>query len=168
LVEAGHGLRAYLRTNELDKKRGENGVRQAENGDTVRVSYTGTLSDGSEFDSSAQRGLLESTIGNGEVFSALERVFVGMSAGDTKTVTLDPADAFGARDPGLVHTVERARIPAEVDLNIGTSLQASDSNGNQHHLVVVDLDNENVTLDANHPLAGEALTFMLNLAEFVD
>ena len=142
-------------------------MRQAAMGDTVRVHYVGTLADGTEFDSSAGRDPMELTIGSGQVIPGFENALVGMAEGDTKNVTLEPDDAYGPQVPQLVHVVERARLPAEIELEVGKVLQASDPSGNQIHLHVVELSDEDVTLDANHPLAGMALTFELQLVGFV-
>lgn len=142
-------------------------MRQATTGDTVRVHYTGTLDDGSVFDSSADRAPLEVTIGSGQVIPGFEEALVGMEEGGTKSITLEPEDAYGPRNPQLIHTVERARIPPEINLDVGIAIQAQDSGGNQIHFTVVELDDENVTLDANHPLAGKALTFAVELVGFV-
>ncbi len=142
-------------------------MRQATTGDTVQVHYTGTLADGTEFDSSAGREPLEVTVGGGQVIRGFDGALMGMAEGDRKSVTLAPDDAYGPHNPGLVHIVERTQIPDEIDLAVGTQLQASDGSGNQIGLVVVELDADNVTLDANHPLAGEALTFELELVGFV-
>lgn len=142
-------------------------MKQAASGDTVRVHYTGTLADGTQFDTSAERGPIEVTLGGGQVVPGFENAIMGMAEGETKNVTLEPNDAYGQRDPQLVHVVERERLPAEIDLQIGSTLQASDGEGNQMRLVVVEVAEENVTMDANHPLAGQALTFELTLVEFV-
>lgn len=142
-------------------------MRQATTGDTVRVHYTGTLADETKFDSSAERGPIEVTIGSGEVIAGFEDALLGMTEGATKSVTLEPDDAYGPHNPQLVQVVERERIPSEVDLDVGTALQATDPSGNQIHMLVVELDADNVTVDLNHPLAGKALTFELELVEFV-
>lgn len=148
-------------------------MRQATTGDTVRVHYTGTFDNGTEFDSSAEREPIEITIGSGQFFPGLESALVGMAEGDTKRVTLEPENAFGSRNPQLIHNVERGRIPAEIDLEIGAVLQArgdtqvGDDTDDPIRLMVVDISDEDVTLDANHPLAGEAVTFELTLVEFV-
>lgn len=141
-------------------------MRQATNGDTVHVHYTGTLDDGTVFDSSADRTPLEVTLGAGQIISGFEEALLGMTEGDKKSVTLAPEDAYGAHNPQLVHQVERARIPSEIALEPGTVLQAEDSNGNHLQFTVVALNEENVTLDANHPLAGKALTFAMELVAF--
>ena len=142
-------------------------MRQATTGDTVHVHYRGTLDDGSEFDNSAGREPIEVTIGNGQVIPGFENALMGMAEGDTKSVTLAPEDAYGPTNPGLVHVIERDRIPDEVDLAVGAVLQAADANGNEIRLQVVEFSDDNVTLDANHPLAGKALTFELQLVGFV-
>jgi peptidylprolyl isomerase len=142
-------------------------MKQVANGDTVRVHYTGTFADGSEFDSSVGREPIEVTIGTGQVIPGFENALVGMAEGDAKSVTLEPEHAYGEPDDQLVQVVERTRIPAEVNLVVGSVLEASDSAGNQMRLTVVEFDNDNVTLDANHPLAGKALTFDLQLVGFV-
>lgn len=142
-------------------------MRQAATGDTIQVHYVGTLADGTQFDSSKERGPLEVTIGSGQVIAGFEEALVGMAEGDTKSVTLEPDDAYGPHDPQLVQKVDRGRIPAEVDLSVGTVLQASDSAGNIMRLTVLEFDDQTATLDANHALAGEALTFELELVGFV-
>jgi len=141
-------------------------MRQATTGDTVHVHYTGTLGDGSVFDSSAERAPLEVTIGNGQVIPGFEEALMGMVEGGTKSVTLAPENAYGPHNPQLVQTVERVRIPAEITLEPGIALQAQDGSGNQIQFTVIELDDENVTLDANHPLAGKALTFAVELVGF--
>ena len=142
-------------------------AKQAANGDTVRVHYTGTFADGTEFDSSARRDPIELTLGGGMVVPGFENALMGMAQGDTKSVTLEPIDAYGPHDARLVQVVERERIPAEIDLRIGTGLRTSDDSGNAIRLLVVALDDDTVTVDANHPLAGKSLTFDLELVEFV-
>ena len=142
-------------------------MRQAQTGDTVRLHYRGTLADGTEFDSSAGRDPVEVTIGGGRIIQGLEDALIGMAEGDTKDVTLEPDSAYGQQDPDLIHVVERARIPAEIELDLGVVISATDPSGGEIRMQVVDLDDDNVTLDANHPLAGRALTFQLNLVAFV-
>ena len=143
-------------------------MKQADTGDTVLVHYRGTLADGTEFDSSAGGDPIKLTIGERQVIPGFENALVGMARGETKSITLEPEDAYGPHSPKLVQTVERARIPEEIDLAAGMALQASDAQGNPMRLVVVEFNTETVTLDANHPLAGKALTFELTLAELVE
>lgn len=142
-------------------------MKRAAVGNTVRVHYKGTLADGTEFDNSAGSAPMQLTIGSGEVITGVEDAIVGMTEGDTKRVTLQPIDAYGPHVPELVHVVDRNRIPAEIDLGVGKTLQAVDQSGNQMRLKVVAVSDDKVTLDANHPLAGEAITFELKLVEVV-
>lgn len=142
-------------------------MRQAALGDTVRVHYTGTLDDGSEFDSSAGRDPIQLTLGQGQVIAGFENAIVGMAEGESKSVQIAAEEAYGLRMPELVHTVERGRIPADIELAVGAELAATNADGQQTRVLVVELSEESVTLDANHPLAGQALTFQLQLAGFV-
>ncbi len=142
-------------------------MRQATNADNVRVHYTGTLDDGTEFERSAEGEPIEITIGSGQFFPGLESALVGMAEGDTKKVTLEPENAFGAHNPELIQNIERELIPPEVKLEIGTVFELKNENGDVAPVKVVEISDENVTIDTNHPLAGEALTFELTLVEFV-
>jgi peptidylprolyl isomerase len=138
---------------------------QAAIGQTVRVHYTGTLVDGRTFDSSRQREPLEFTVGDGKVIGGFDRAVTGMTPGDTKTVTIAAADAYGPHRPELVQDMPRSTIPPEVDLTPGNRLAAKDQAGNELVLTVVEADAEKARLDANHPLAGEDLTFEIELVE---
>lgn len=135
----------------------------ATSGDTVRVHYRGTLDDGTEFDSSAGRDLLEFTIGSGQVIAGFDTAVTGMSPGDTKTVTIPAAEAYGESNPAMVHEVPRSEIPANISVDIGSMLSASDGQGNQMQLTVIATTDDTVTLDSNHSLAGKVLTFELTL-----
>lgn len=141
-------------------------MRQAATGDKVLVHYTGTLPDGTVFDSSMERQPIEVTLGERQVIPGFEDAIVGMSEGETKGVTLEPDAAYGQHNAQLVHKVERQTIPEQIDLSVGSVLQAQDGTGNQVRLTVLDFDDDSVTLDANHPLAGQALTFELKLVGF--
>ncbi len=142
-------------------------MRQATSGDSVRVHYTVTLDNGTEIDSSAKGEPVEITIGSGQFLPGLESALVGMAEGDTKKVTLEPENAFGARNPQLIQIVGRDSIPAEIKLEIGTIFEAKNKNGDLTPVKVVGISDETVTFDANYLLAGEALTFELTLVEFV-
>ncbi len=141
-------------------------MRQVATGDTVRVHYTGTLDDGTEFDTSTDRDPIAFMIGGGQVLPGFENALVGMTEGETKSITLSPEDAYGPHDPELLHAVERERIPDEIDLKVGALLQAGDAQSNEITLRVVEVSDEMATLDANHPLAGETLTFELTMVAF--
>ena len=134
-------------------------------GQTVKVHYTGTLEDGTQFDSSAGRDPLEFTLGEGQVIAGFEQALSDMEIGDTKTVNIPAEEAYGPHQPELVQQVAREQIPADIELSIGVQLQAQGPEGQVFRLVVTGLDEANVTLDGNHPLAGKALTFELELVE---
>jgi len=138
-------------------------MTSAKSGDTVQIHYTGKLADGTPFESSEGRDPVAFTIGEGRVLPALEQAVDGMTVGDAQTVTVDQGEAFGPHREELVQTVERERVPEEVELEKGTRLTATDSEGNKVALTVVDFDDSTVTLDANHPLAGQDLTFEVRL-----
>ncbi len=142
--------------------------RQAQVGDTVAVHYDGTLSDGRVFDSSAERDPIEFTIGSGQVIAGFEQTVTGMSVGDSRTVTIEPHDAYGDHQPELVHVLERERLPDGLTLEIGSELEATGPDGSKIRLRVIAVDESVVHLDANHPLAGEALTFEINLVSIAD
>lgn len=141
-----------------------NGVQT---GNTVKVHYRGMLEDGTEFDSSTGKAPVQLEVGNGSLVPALEAALIGMTPGDTKTVTVIADEAYGQHQPELVQTLARDEIPAEVGLEIGAVLQATASGGETLNLTVVGLTEEDVVLDANHPLAGRDLTFELELVEIV-
>lgn len=142
-------------------------MAEAKSGDTVRVHYTGRLDDGSEFDSSSGRDPLEFTLGEGEVIAGFEGAILGMAEGETKTFGVAAAEAYGDHDASRVQTVDRARVAPEVALEVGSRLQATDPEGRVLALTVVELTEETVTVDANHPLAGKDLTFDIELVEIV-
>ena len=142
-------------------------MAQAKAGDTVRVHYTGRLADGREFDSSVGRDPLEFTIGSRSLIPAFEDAVIGLDVGQSECLTILAADAYGARVQEAIQTVERAMIPPEVELELGRVLQATAPGGQQMMLTVVELTDETVTLDANHPLAGEDLTFDIELVAIV-
>jgi peptidylprolyl isomerase len=134
----------------------------AKSGDTVRVHYTGKLEDGSVFDSSEGRDPLEFTVGSGQVIPGFDEAVAGMSPGEEREVTIPAADAYGDRKDDLVIVVERSQLPPDIDPEPGQQLQLSQE-GRAFVVTVADVSPENITLDANHPLAGEDLTFELQL-----
>jgi peptidylprolyl isomerase len=138
-------------------------MKQAAFGDHVQVHYRGTLDDGVEFDSSAGREPLAFTLGSGEVIAGFDQALLGMRVGESKTVIIAAEDAYGDANPALVHEVPRSEIPGSIPLAIGSVLGATDGNGQEMRLTVIAATAETVTLDANHPLAGKALTFELTL-----
>lgn len=142
-------------------------MRTASNGDTVRVHYTGTLQDGTVFDSSREREPLEFTLGEGQLIPGFEAAVLGMTPGQQKTVEILADDAYGPYHEEMVQQIERAHIPEDVELVIGRQLLVQRSGGQPLVLTVIDLDDELVTVDANHPLAGQDLQFQIELIEVV-
>lgn len=131
-------------------------------GDTVRIHYTGTLADGRVFDSSRDRAPLAFTLGSGQVIAGFDAAVDGMAVGETRTVTIPAAQAYGAHRPELVRELPRAQLPAHLAPAVGQQLQVG--GGPQPMVVTVRaVTAESVVLDGNHPLAGEALTFALEL-----
>ena len=134
-------------------------------GDTVRIHYKGTLSDGAVFDTSEGREPLEFTVGSGQIIPGLDRALPGMSVGEEKTVEIASADAYGAKNPDAMQAVPRAHVPDEIPLEIGTQLQVQTPEGQVMPVVIADVTDEVVTLDANHPLAGQDLTFEISVVD---
>ncbi|REC58562.1 peptidylprolyl isomerase [Rhodosalinus sediminis] len=140
-------------------------MTQAKSGDTVRIHYTGTLSDGSTFDSSREREPLQFTLGSGEIIPGLDKAIPGMSVGESKRVDVPADDAYGQHDPSAKQEIPREGIPADIPLDPGTRLQMQTPEGQVLPVTVVTATDETVTLDANHPLAGKDLTFEVELVE---
>lgn len=137
----------------------------AKNGDKVRVHYTGTLNDGTVFDTSREGDPLEFAIGGQMVIAGFENAVVGMEPGDTKSVTVACAEAYGEHDPRLVQEVPRDELPPELAPQPGMRLTARGQDGREIGLIITEVSEEAVRLDANHPLAGEDLTFEIQLVE---
>ena len=140
-------------------------MTQAKAGDTVAIHYTGTLADGSQFDSSEGRDPLRFTLGSGQIIAGLDAAITGMSQGEKKSVTIAAAKAYGDHRPEAVQAVPRAQIPAEITLEVGGGLQVQTPDGQTIPVTVTSVTDEEVTLDANHPLAGKDLTFAVELVE---
>lgn len=137
----------------------------AKTNDTVKVHYTGRLTDGTVFDSSLDKEPLEFTIGQKMVIPGFEEGVIGMTAGETRTVSIASQDAYGPYLDDLVGTIRRTHIPSDIELQVGSILQMQAPDGGVTIVMVKELNDENVTLDANHPLAGKDLTFEINLLE---
>ncbi|NNF49962.1 MAG: peptidylprolyl isomerase [Woeseiaceae bacterium] len=135
----------------------------AKSGDTVRIHYTGTLDDGTEFDSSAGREPLEFTLGSGQVISGFDDAVSGMTVGDKKSVRMEADQAYGERRDELVQEVPRSALPDEIKPEEGMALQSQSPEGHIMNLVVTGVADASITVDANHPLAGHALSFDIEL-----
>ncbi len=134
-------------------------MTQVKSGDTVRIHYKGTLQDGTTFDSSEGRDPLEFQVGSGQIIPGLDQALPGMEVGDKKTVDVPADAAYGQVDPGARQEVPRTQIPADIPLEAGTRLQMQTPDGRAVPVTVAEVSEEKVTLDANHPLAGQDLTF---------
>lgn len=134
------------------------------NGDTVKVHYTGRLADGTIFDSSRERDPLEFVMGKQQLIAGFEAAVMGRENGDTVTVTVPPAEAYGEADEELVFTVDRANVPEHITPEVGMQLQLSSEEGEMD--VTIDAVNEEeIVLNANHPLAGKTLTFDIEIVD---
>lgn len=140
-------------------------MAQAKFGDTVKVHYTGRLEDGTVFDSSLSGDPLEFTIGEGMIIPGFEQAVVGMSPGDSKTEHIPVDQAYGPHREEMVVVVDRAQMPQELEPEVGQQLQIQQPTGQAIPVIVTDVSTAEVTLDANHPLAGEDLTFDIQLVE---
>ena len=141
----------------------------AKQGDTVRVHYIGKLKDGEIFDSSRQGDPLQLTLGENQVIDGFERAIEGMSPGQSKSIEILTADAYGERDASRIIQVSREQLPDEINANVdvGLELQLEQEDGTFVQAIVADLSDKTIILDANHPLAGSDLTFELELVEIV-
>jgi peptidylprolyl isomerase len=133
-----------------------------ESGKTVQVHYKGTLADGTVFDSSEGRDPLEFVTGEQSVIPGFEAAVVAMTVGQTQTVTIPCDEAYGESSEDMIGLVPRQSLPEDLEPEIGMMLEMHTENGTLP-VRVVEVDDETVTLDANHPLAGEDLTFELTL-----
>ena len=142
-------------------------MSEAKSGDTVRINYTGKLTDGTQFDSSEGREPLEFQVGSGQIISGLDREVEGMKVGDKQTVTVPAEEAYGAHDPAKVQQVPRDALPPELEPQEGMQLQAQTPQGGQVALIVTSVDEQEITVDANHPLAGKDLVFDIEMVEIL-
>lgn len=135
----------------------------AKKGDSVKVHYTGRLENGDVFDSSKEREPFEFTLGSGFVIKGFDEAIDGMSVGESTTVRIPAEMAYGHTKEELVMRVKRAQMPKHIELREGLHLQITQPDGTLFNVLVRELDEEEVTLDGNHPLAGKALTFDIEL-----
>jgi peptidylprolyl isomerase len=131
----------------------------AQNGDTVRVHYTGRLENGEVFDTSEGGEPLEFKLGSGQVIAGFDENVIGMSVGEEKTISIEPENAYGERQEGLVGKVERAGLSLGDEPQVGMELALQLPEGQQIPVVITEVTDESVTFDANHPLAGKKLIF---------
>lgn len=138
----------------------------AQKGNTVKVHYTGTLkADGSQFDSSEGRDPLEFKLGEGMVIAGFEKAVLGKSPGDAVNIEVSPEEGYGEPSDDLVFQVRREQIPPTVELEPGIMLEIRTEDGSPGYVRVTEFDDETVTLDGNHPLAGQTLVFDIKVVD---
>jgi peptidylprolyl isomerase len=142
-------------------------IMQAKEGDVVRVHYTGRLTDGTLFDSSEGREPLEFTIGAGQMIKGFDSGVLGMAVGDKKTLEITPHDAYGERDEEAVIEFPLSNIPDDMKLETGMQLTLRNQFGQPIPVVVLEVKEEIVVMDANHSLAGKDLVFDIELVEII-
>lgn len=140
---------------------------QAKTSDRVKVHYTGSLKDGTVFDSSKDRQPLEFTLGQGMIIPGFENGVLGMYEGETKTISIPVDEAYGPHRGDLVGVIERSRIPDDIKPEKGMVLQVRSPEGEMITVTVTDVTENSVALDMNHPLAGKELSFEIKLIEVI-
>lgn len=140
-------------------------MAQAKTGNHVRVNFTGRLDDGTIFASSLNDEPIEFTLGENEVLPAIEEAVEGMEAGETKTIRITADDAFGPRRNDLVQEIPRDSLPEDMDVEVGQQLWVDQMDEEPVAVAVVDMSDATITIDANHPLAGEDLIFDLEVVD---
>lgn len=137
----------------------------ASEGKNVRIHYTGRLTDGTVFDTSEGREPFGFTVGAGEVISGFDTAVEGMAAGDERTVTIPAVEAYGPRRQDLVLDVPRQQLPADMELEPGKRLHMETQDGRTFQVTIMEVHDDHLKLDANHPLAGQDLTFDIQMVQ---
>ena len=142
-------------------------MQQAKSGDVVKVHYTGKMANGEQFDSSAGREPLEFTVGAGQMIKGFDDAMPGMNVGEKKTINIAPEEAYGPRLEEAIIEFPKENVPAEMKLEPGMSLTLSNQEGQPVPVLVVEVKDDVIILDANHFLAGQELVFDIELVEIV-
>ena len=138
-------------------------------GHNVKVHYKGTLTDGTEFDNSKNRGTpLEFRVGSGQVIKGFDKAVLGLGLGEVKTFTLTPEDAYGDVNPDAIHEAPRSAFPPGFNFEVGTTVQGQTATGQPMVAKIISETDDGVILDHNHPLAGESLTFEIEVIDVGD
>lgn len=143
------------------------GPAVAKNGDTVKVHYTGRLEDGTVFDTSIGSEPLEFTLGQSQLIPGFEQAVIGMQVGESKTVTIPADEAYGPRRDDMVLEVDKDELPDDLEPEVGMYLQMNQGDGGMVVVTITEVSETTITIDANHPLAGQDLTFDIELVEIV-
>ena len=142
-------------------------MSKAKSGDKVRIHYTGKLDDGTMFDSSEGRDPLEFDLGGGGVIPGFDTAVDGMTVGEKKSVKIESGEAYGPRHEELIQDVPKGDLPDDMDLSVGLQLQAQNPEGQVMRFTITEVTDDTITVDGNHPLAGQALNFDIELVEIV-
>ena len=142
-------------------------MSEVKTGDTVQVHYTGKLETGEQFDSSRERDPLQFTLGNGELIPGFENAVIGMKVGDEKTVRIPSNEEYGPYMEEMKMVIDRAKMPEDLELKIGLNLTLRGSDERKLNVKIVDVAENTVTMDANHPLAGKDLLFDIELVKIL-
>jgi len=140
-------------------------MKAVKNGDKVKVHYTGKLTNGEQFDSSVGREPLEFTVGAGQMIKGFDDALPGMKIGDKKTVNISAEDGYGEKNEEAIIEFPKDKIPADVKLDVGMKLNMRSQDGQPMPVIVREIKDDIVVLDANHFLAGEELVFDIELVE---
>jgi FKBP-type peptidyl-prolyl cis-trans isomerase 2 len=162
-------MRYFYRENGEPGDSPKNGgpMAQAKSGDKIKVHYTGKFKDGKVFDSSRERDPLEFTIGAGQLIKGFDQGVRGMEVGESKTLEIPCDEAYGKKSKDLITVVKKTEFPENITPKVGQQLQTQDQSGRPINLRVTQIEGDDVTLDANHPLAGRTLIFDVELVEIV-
>ncbi|MBW2966735.1 peptidylprolyl isomerase [Candidatus Woesearchaeota archaeon] len=134
-------------------------------GDKIKVDYTGTLEDGSVFDTSEGKQPLEFTVGEGKIIKGFDNAVIGMEKGQEKQVKIESKDAYGGPNPGMIKKIPRDKLPPNPEPKPGMILALKTPDGNQFPARIREVNDKEITIDLNHPLAGKTLNFKIKIVD---
>jgi FKBP-type peptidyl-prolyl cis-trans isomerase SlpA len=141
---------------------------QVKENNTVKVNYTGKLADGQVFDSSEGKEPIEFTLGQGQIIPGFEKGLIDMKLKEKKTITIVKEEAYGIVNDALIQEVQKSELPQDMTPEVGMGLVSKTPDGREMNLVVVEVKEETIVIDGNHPLAGKDLIFDLEVLEIKD
>ena len=140
-------------------------MSQVKEKDTIKLHYTGKLSDGQVFDSSVEREPIEFTVGEGKIIPGLEKAVIDMKVNEKKTIEIAKDDAYGDASDELFQQVKKEQLPEDIKPEVGMGLVSKNEDGSERQLRVAEVNDDHIVVDANHPLAGKDLVFDVELVE---
>ena len=140
-------------------------MSQVKENDTIKLHYTGKLSDGQVFDSSVEREPIEFTVGEGKIIPGLEKAVIDMKVNEKKTIEIAKDDAYGDASDELFQQVKKEQLPEDIKPEVGMGLVSKNEDGSERQLRVAEVNDDHIVVDANHPLAGKDLVFDIELVE---